>query len=283
MFLTPDSLCPLFHSWHEMGLYDLPAMINYILKESGSEQLSYIGHSMGCAVFFAAMALRPELNKRVNTMIALAPSVYGGHIRNKLARLSIPFGNFLGKIRRLYSREIFPMTLIAIAKKVIPLLTLNALSPECVAGWVLHTCATRTGVMGSHQVEKYRMSHIAGELPSPTSLKTFCHGTQCFNAGKFQHYDYGQVGNYKRYGEPTPPEYDLTKTTVPVATFYSIGDQLCSAEDVAMLAESFPNLIGNFQVGHGEFAHTDFMFGRDADTLVYEKVIDILDKRGINE
>lgn len=50
---------------------------------------------MGCAVFFAAMDLRPELNSKVEIMVALAPSVYGKHIRNPLARLSVPVGNIL--------------------------------------------------------------------------------------------------------------------------------------------------------------------------------------------
>ena len=50
---------------------------------------------MGCAVFFAAMDLRPELNSKVELMVALAPSVYGKHIRNPLARLSVPVGTIL--------------------------------------------------------------------------------------------------------------------------------------------------------------------------------------------
>lgn len=32
-------------SWHEIGYYDLPAMIDYILKETGFTKLGYIGHS----------------------------------------------------------------------------------------------------------------------------------------------------------------------------------------------------------------------------------------------
>lgn len=69
---------------------------------------------------------------------------------------------------------------------------------------------------------------IASELPSPTSIKTFCHGTQCFASERFQQYDYGKIGNFERYGEPEPPLYEICKTVVPVATFYSTGDQLCS-------------------------------------------------------
>lgn len=83
-----------------MGQYDLPAMIDYILNHSGSTTLSYVGHSMGCAVYFVAMALHPELNSKINVMVALAPSVYGRHIRNTLARISVPVGTFLVSSRQ---------------------------------------------------------------------------------------------------------------------------------------------------------------------------------------
>jgi len=34
-------------SWHEMGVYDLPANFDYILGTTGAEDLYYVGHSMG--------------------------------------------------------------------------------------------------------------------------------------------------------------------------------------------------------------------------------------------
>jgi lysosomal acid lipase/cholesteryl ester hydrolase len=35
-------------SWHEIGYYDLPAMIDLILKETYQEKLQYIGYSQVC-------------------------------------------------------------------------------------------------------------------------------------------------------------------------------------------------------------------------------------------
>lgn len=34
-------------TWVEMGRYDIPAVINYILDHSGQEKLSFVGHSQG--------------------------------------------------------------------------------------------------------------------------------------------------------------------------------------------------------------------------------------------
>ena len=73
-----------------MGAYDVPASINYILATTGHERLVYIGHSLGCAIFFIAMVVQPELNDKIDVMIALAPSVSQAHVRSPLA-LMTPF------------------------------------------------------------------------------------------------------------------------------------------------------------------------------------------------
>ena len=37
----------LCSSWDQMGQYDAPAMIDYILETTGQEQIFWVGHSMG--------------------------------------------------------------------------------------------------------------------------------------------------------------------------------------------------------------------------------------------
>lgn len=40
-------------SWNEIGYYDLPAMIDYVLDFTGEGQLSYVGHSqVRLSIFF---------------------------------------------------------------------------------------------------------------------------------------------------------------------------------------------------------------------------------------
>ena len=56
-----------------MGKYDIPAVINYVLAKTGRSTMSYIGHSMGCAMLFIGMIEHPELNAKIDVMIALAP------------------------------------------------------------------------------------------------------------------------------------------------------------------------------------------------------------------
>ena len=58
-----------------MGKYDLPAVFDYVLAKTGMTSLSYVGHSMGCTMFFICMIDRPEYNAKIDVMIALAPAV----------------------------------------------------------------------------------------------------------------------------------------------------------------------------------------------------------------
>lgn len=73
-----------------MGKYDVPAMINFILQTTGRSKLIYVGHSMGCAIFFVAMTTYPELNSKVELMIALGPATSLAHMTSPI-RYAAPF------------------------------------------------------------------------------------------------------------------------------------------------------------------------------------------------
>ncbi|KAG2445724.1 hypothetical protein HXX76_000330 [Chlamydomonas incerta] len=54
--LTPDDAAFWMWSYDEMAVYDLPAMVRYILSTSGAASLRYVGHSQGTTVLLAALA-----------------------------------------------------------------------------------------------------------------------------------------------------------------------------------------------------------------------------------
>lgn len=97
--------------------------------------------------------------------------------------------------------------------------------------------------------------------------------------GNFQYFDYGSHENKKRYGQETPPHYDLENVTVPVALFYATNDWLAGPQDVAKLFEKLhKSSIGMFKVPYENFNHVDFMWGNDAPKLVYSKLIEIMER-----
>jgi len=59
-------------------------------------------------------------------------------------------------------------------------------------------------------------------------------------AEKFQSYDYGYLGNYKKYRQTMPLTYDLKKVTASLVLFYGVNDLLAPK-----LVRSFFILIQN--------------------------------------
>lgn len=80
-------------SWHEIGVFDLPAMIDYVLRITEKPKLHYIGHSQGTTAFFVMCSQRPEYNDKIIMMNALAPVAYAKHIKSPVIRAVTPFLN----------------------------------------------------------------------------------------------------------------------------------------------------------------------------------------------
>ncbi|TKY86984.1 hypothetical protein EX895_003661 [Sporisorium graminicola] len=64
----------------ELAIYDLPAMIDYICKDTGYDRIAYIGHSQGNGTMFISLSkgMVPELGQKLSYFGALAPAVYAG-------------------------------------------------------------------------------------------------------------------------------------------------------------------------------------------------------------
>lgn len=63
-------------SWNEMGLYDLPAMIDYVLAVTRSRQVFYVGHSQGTTAPLVMLSSRPEYNQKILQLHLLAPVIF---------------------------------------------------------------------------------------------------------------------------------------------------------------------------------------------------------------
>jgi lysosomal acid lipase/cholesteryl ester hydrolase len=67
-----------------MGIYDLPAEIDYILNNTNYLKINYVGFSLGTLYYWILMSEKPEYNKKINQMHALAPMAYWGSVENKI-------------------------------------------------------------------------------------------------------------------------------------------------------------------------------------------------------
>ncbi|XP_049275323.1 gastric triacylglycerol lipase-like [Rhipicephalus sanguineus] len=72
--LNPDSNISFWDfTFDQMIEYDVPAMIDYVLRETGNSRLGYIGHSQGTLIMFGLLSSVPAYNDKVGLFVALAP------------------------------------------------------------------------------------------------------------------------------------------------------------------------------------------------------------------
>lgn len=69
-------------SWHEIGVFDVTAMIDHILKETDQEKVTYIGFSQGTTTFLVMTSMRPEYNAKLLDIHLLAPVSSLRNMRN---------------------------------------------------------------------------------------------------------------------------------------------------------------------------------------------------------
>lgn len=63
-------------SWHEIGFYDLPGMINYLLKITKALKTFYVGHSQGTTSSLVMLSTRPEYNDKIAQAHLLSPIAF---------------------------------------------------------------------------------------------------------------------------------------------------------------------------------------------------------------
>lgn len=80
------------------------------------------------------------------------------------------------------------------------------------------------------------------------------------------------------YGSTQPPKYDLEKIKVPIIIFYSENDFLTDPADVKKLIDRLSNVRETRKIEYSKFNHIDYLWGRDAKTLLYNAVLKVLKK-----
>lgn len=277
-FLSPTSHEFWDFSVHEMGSYDLPAVIDRILQITGYDNVLYVGHSLGTTMFYVMCSTKPEYVYKVKLMIGLAPAAFFGNFHSAL----LPFfaqDNFNTKPHRL-SRALFESVLVR--NRLTSLLAHTFCSSESITQVLCMKFMSVTAGLGTlsrynhNHVNKTLLPHFLSHLPTGASLKTINHLAQMSISGRFCQYDYGPQTNMEKYGSPQPPDYQLSRVTLPVLQFYSPGDRFVDERDIKKLADNLPALIDNVEVANRRFNHMDFIWSQDANQLIYDKIIETI-------
>lgn len=94
-------------------------------------------------------------------------------------------------------------------------------------------------------------------------------------------YDYGdEAENRKRYGQTTPPAYNMASIPRDLPLFLSYGgaDALSDADDVRRLLKQLKDHDGDkLAVQYREdYAHADFVMAENAKEVVYDPLMAFL-------
>nr|XP_022911984.1 lipase 3-like [Onthophagus taurus] len=271
--LDPDKYKSDFwdFSWNEIGEYDLPAMIDYVLSYTKQEKLFYIGHSQGTTSFYVMCSEKPAYNNKIRVMISLAPVAYMDHMENPLFRFVAAFDGPLE----------FLTQLIGIAEFLPDIEFLGSIGKVfCKDGAIFQeVCAGVIFLIGgfdSEQLNRTMIPVIMTNTPAGAATKQLLHYAQDINSGEFRKYDYGLIQNLIKYGSVSPPSYNLNKITAPVAMIYSKNDWLAATVDVERLAKELPNMVYKYLIPFEKFNHLDFLWAVDIIPLAYNYVFDLL-------
>ncbi|XP_076273451.1 lipase 1-like isoform X2 [Rhynchophorus ferrugineus] len=208
------------YSYHEIGVYDLPAMIDEVLSVTGHSKLTYIGFSEGFTSFLVMGSIKPQYNNKILLMNALAP------VTNMFDVTSIP----------------------------------------------INLTARYSLVLQDYQLS------ILSNFPAGMSLKQIIHYIQGSLQGTFAAFDYGPNGNLAQYGQITPPSYNLSEVSSPMAIYYSESDNLVNSRTLLeTVVPQLPNMLEIFHVPYPNFNHLDYLWARNM-TILLQKVIKNVNK-----
>jgi len=266
------------YNWDEMGKYDLPAMYDHILITTEQPSLFHIGHSMGTTGFWIAMNERPEYNDVIKGMFALAPVAAVGHMTSPINKIA-PYVNDIDWLLDMMGIGEFLAT-----NKMMDWL----MSMVCLPWWIEPICENTLFLLAGYDADKFNdtmLPAIVGNGKRAQSVDSILHYAQSYNSKEFTKFDYGPDGNQERYGQPTPPVYDMSKVTAPVALVWGENDWLGVPEDTMRIASGVRNLMpgGIIRVDFDKWNHLDFLWGIDAKPLVYDPVIELMNKIVNNE
>ncbi|XP_055848158.1 gastric triacylglycerol lipase-like [Episyrphus balteatus] len=235
--LNPDVLVGKFwdFSFPELGTKDLPAVIDFIRNETGQDEIQFIGNSQAAAALFVLCIEKEEYQKYIKSAHLMSPVVYV----NKLDSVTLKVGSKAIAL-------IQPLPSLAANTEFRPNGTITKLvgnafcndEPRILCSDILFVLAGFNNIT----VEPSILGDVLGTTPAGLSTKCLLHYFQLHDSKKFCQYDYGLVGNLRRYNSRNPPEYDLSKINIPVFLYSPEFGKIIHTEDDERMAKELPNV-----------------------------------------
>ncbi|KAI7937917.1 hypothetical protein MJO28_014837 [Puccinia striiformis f. sp. tritici] len=242
----------------ELALYDLPALVDHVLKDTGYSKLAFLGHSQGNATMFCTLAtgMIPELGSKLSCFIALAPAVFAGPLTE-----GFPFGALKSMRWRTWRRFFGILDFLPVMSVCVDYL------PSSIFGFLgyqmfafLFSWTDRNWLL-RRKLKMFRFT------PSPVS-----------SAGIFWWTGYQ---GFSTRGCVLDPEVERwwDSRFPPLALYHGGKDFLVLADPLIKRIETHEktvDLIRNFKIDDGE--HCDTFWHADAVELCFHLILEDIEK-----
>jgi len=257
-------------TFDEQIAYDLPATIGFVQRLTKKTKVGYVGHSQGTTMVFGLLADQPEYADILEPVVALAPVAYVAHCLSPVKyfaaytpifqHINMWFGSSNVAVRYLAPKVCSP----------------KIIRKEICSNIIFLSTGFDEAEFNDSRADAY-LSH----MPSGTSVKNIAHWGQEVLSGQFAHFDHGILANQVKYGQASPPAYDLTKIrSKSIALFTAENDWLAAPKDVAKLkAELTVPLFKTVNISESipSWNHIDFVYGKDCGRLVNTEIVNIFE------
>ncbi|KYO42359.1 hypothetical protein Y1Q_0022214 [Alligator mississippiensis] len=187
-------------SFHEMAIYDLPAMIDFILHKTGQEKIFYGGHAQGSVIGFIVFSVMPQLAQKVKMLFVLGPAYT---LQNIKGFLQI-FGLLDVMLKLIFGKKEF-----CLLNKRLRAFTARMCSNPLID----RLCVKALLYIGGCNEKNLNVVRKTGE---------------------FKYFDYG-CKNKEKYNQTTPPFYKIEDMIVPTVLWSGGQDWVCPPEDLSLL------------------------------------------------
>ncbi|XP_077211599.1 lipase 1 [Tasmannia lanceolata] len=253
-------------SWQELAHYDLVDMINYVYSMTNSK-IFFVGHSQGTIMALAAFT-QPDIVHMVEAAALLCPISYLGHITSHfvLRAVSVHIDQILlgMGIHQLNFRSDMGVQIFD-----------SLCDGHIDCSDLLSAITGKNCCFNNSRVDTYLEYE-----PHASSTKNFAHLFQMIRKDTFAMYDYGLLGNMKRYGHFRPPQYDLSEIpkSLPLWMAYGGSDALADLTDVEHTIKELPSKPELLYCE--SYGHIDFILSVKAKDDVYAKMIEFFRSQG---
>ncbi|XP_017112175.1 lipase 3-like [Drosophila elegans] len=264
--LDPNDQAFWRFSWHEIGMEDVAAMIDYILARTGQRALHYVGHSQGCTTLVVLLSMRPEYNQLIKTAILLAPAVFMRHTST------------LGQTLLRSLIMVMPDREFMFHDKI-----LNGIMGSMCSRFAVRVMCSALFMLSNGEVSDHLnrsvIPLIMATHPAGISSRQPKHFIQLTDSGMFRMFDFGTLANLKIYRRASPPDYPLhnIRPLTPVHIFYSDQDTSTNKEDILNFASKLPMAVMH-RIKGTAWHHMDFLLAMSVAEVINKPIIRIFEQ-----